>query len=332
MDALSDLLSSIRLSAKIYICRAEGAYWNMQITYRPQGIFHTVIQGQCYLRESNGNDLVLLQTGDSVAFPTGGAHWISNSPGSQALDADNVVKVSGDDGILLMKTGAVIVSAPDSDLWGKTFQMGASAEDGPLEDEQRTIVLSGTLSYDSSIKHPFLESLPCFIQARSESNDDLRKHETLTSLMVDESYGSYPGKRLIVDHIAEVFFIRLLREHIRKEKHSNGYMAALSDSQIGLALNLIHTETDGKWTVETLSSASAMGRTAFTQKFVDMVGHTPKSYLTNTRLMKAKAKLQHTNDSMFSIAETAGYGSEAAFGKAIKKRFNTTPGKLRRQP
>lgn len=334
MDALSDLLNSICLSAKIYICRAVGAHWNMQIIYRPQGIFHTVIQGQCYLRESNSNDLVLLQAGDSVAFPTGGAHWISNSSGSQALDAENVVKVSGDDGLLLVKTGAIIVSAPDSDPWGKTFQMGASmgasAEEGSLEDEQRTILLSGTLSYDSSIKHPFLESLPCFIQARSESNDDLRKHETLTSLMVDESYGSYPGKRLIVDHIAEVFFIRLLREHIRKEKHSNGYMAALSDSHIGLALNLIHTETDGKWTVETLSRASAMGRTAFTQKFVDMVGHTPKSYLTNTRLIKAKAKLQNTNDSMISIAESAGYASEAAFGKAIKKQFNTTPGELRK--
>lgn len=336
MDALSDLLNSIRLSAKIYICRALGAHWNMQIIYRPQGIFHTVIQGHCYLRESNGNDLVLLQAGDSVAFPTGGAHWISDSPGSQALDAENVVKVSGDDGLLLLKAGAIIVSAPDSGPWGETFQkgasMGASAEEGSPEDEQLTILLSGTLFYDSSIKHPFLESLPCFIQARSKSNDDLRKHETLTSLMVDESYGSQPGKRLIVDHIAEVFFIRLLREHIRKEKHSNGYMAALSDSHIGVALNLIHTETDEKWTVETLSRASAMGRTAFTQKFVDMVGHTPKSYLTNTRLMKAKAKLQHTNDSMFSIAETAGYASEAAFGKAIKKHFNTTPGKLRKQP
>ena len=336
MDALSDLLNLIRLSAKIYICRAEGAHWNMQITYRPQGIFHTVLQGQCYLRESNNNNLLLLQAGDGVAFPTGGSHWISDRPDSQALDAENVVKVSGDDGLLLLKTGAIIISAPDSVPWGKNFQMGnsmgASAEEGSTEDEQPTILLSGLLFYDSSIKHPFLESLPCFIHARSKSNDDLRKHETLTSIMVDESYGSYPGKRLIVDHIAEVFFIQLLREHILKEKHSNGYMTALSDSHIGIALNLIHTETDEKWTVERLSRASAMGRTAFTQKFVDMVGHTPKSYLTNTRLIKAKAKLQNSNDSMFSIAEAAGYASEAAFGKAIKKHFNTTPGKLRRQP
>ena len=107
-------------------------------------------------------------------------------------------------------------------------------------------------------------------------------------------------------------------------------MAALSDPHIGVALNLIHSETDHKWTVEALSRASAMGRTAFTQKFVDMVGDTPKSYLTNTRLMKAKAKLQNTNDSMVSIAEGAGYASEAAFGNVIKQYFNRTPGELRK--
>jgi len=33
---------------------------------------------------------------------------------------------------------------------------------------------------------------------------------------------------------------------------------------------------------------------------------------------------------MVSIAEGAGYASEAAFGKAIKQHFNTTPGELRK--
>jgi transcriptional regulator GlxA family with amidase domain len=46
--------------------------------------------------------------------------------------------------------------------------------------------------------------------------------------------------------------------------------------------------------------------------------------------MKAKAKLQNTNDSMVSIAEGAGYASEAAFGNVIKQYFNRTPGELRK--
>ena len=302
----------------------------MQVAYRPEGIFHTVMQGQCYLRECGSDDLVLLQAGDSVAFPTGGAHWISDSPGSQDLGAENVVKVDGDDGLLLLKTGKITVAAPESGPWGNTPGVAAPADGDSPRDDQATILLSGTLSYDSSINHPFLESLPCFIQTSSKSSGDLHRHEALANLLIEESSGSYPGKRLMVDHLAEVFFVQLLRVHMRKMKQSNGFMAALSDPHIGVALNLIHTETDQKWTVEALSRASAMGRTAFTQKFVDMVGDTPKSYLTNTRLIKAKAKLQNSNDSMVSIAEGAGYASEAAFGKAIKQHFNRTPGELRK--
>jgi len=303
----------------------------MQIHYRPQGIFHSVIQGQCYLREGGSDDLVLLQAGDGVAFPTGGAHWISDSPGSQDLGAENVVKVTGDDGLLLLKTGEITVSAPDSGPWGNAARMAAPADGDSPGNDQVTILLSGTLSYDSSINHPFLESLPCFIQASSKSSGDLHRYEVLTNLLIEESSGSYPGKRLMVDHLAEVLFVQLLRVHMRKMHHSNGYMAALSDPHIGVALNLIHTETDQKWTVESLCKAAAMGRTSFTQKFENMVGSTPKSYLTSTRLMKAKSKLQNSNDSMVSIAEGAGYASEAAFGKAIKQHFNRTPGELRKK-
>ena len=48
--------------------------------------------------------------------------------------------------------------------------------------------------------------------------------------------------------------------------------------------------------------------------------------------MKAKTKLQNSNESTLSIAESAGYSSEASFSKAIKKQFNKTPGELRREP
>ena len=99
-----------------------------------------------------------------------------------------------------------------------------------------------------------------------------------------------------------------------------------------MALNLIHKEEDNKkWTVASLSSAAAMSRTTFTQRFAELVGVTPKAYLTNTRLLKARTKLQSSHESTLSIAESAGYTSEAAFSKAFKRHFNTTPGELRKE-
>jgi AraC-like DNA-binding protein len=304
----------------------------MQFHYRPQGIFHIVMQGQCYLREGGNDDLVLLQPGDGVTFPTGGVHWISDSPASQNLRAENVVNVTGNEDLFLLKTGDVTAFATDSEPWGKDPRMAASEGEDSPGDNPVTTLLSGTLSYDSSIDHPFLKSLPCFIQASPRSSGDRHRLEGLTDLLVKESCGSYPGKPLMLNSLAQILFVQLFRVHMRKMNYSNGYMAALSDPQIGAALNLIHTETDQKWTVESLCRASAMGRTAFTQKFVDLVGVTPKSYLTDTRLMQARFKLQTGNGSTASIAEDAGYASEAAFSKAIKKHFNKTPGELRREP
>lgn len=321
MDALSHILQTIQLSAKAYLCQASGSQWNLQFQYRPQGIFHIVTQGQCYVSEGGGKNLTLLQAGDGVVFPTGGAHWISDNPDSMQLTAQNVLNLAGPESYLLLTSGNILAGV---------------ASDGLLEadlctpTEPQTTLVSGTLSYDSSISHPFLKSLPCFIPVSSRSKEDQENTYVLTNLLIKESIGAFPGSPLVVDNLAEVLFTQLLRVHMHEESQSNDFLAALADPQIGVALNLIHSEAGQRWTVESLCKASAMGRTAFNRKFTDMVGMTPKAYLTNTRLMKAWLKLQNSNDSTLTIAEDAGYTSEAAFSKAIKKHFNKTPGELRK--
>jgi len=82
--------------------------------------------------------------------------------------------------------------------------------------------------------------------------------------------------------------------------------------------------------VERLGEQVAMSRTAFTEKFSNLVGMAPKTYLINWRMQKAKRALQLGEKSMINIAEGAGYSSEAAFSKAFKQFFDETPGKVRR--
>lgn len=331
MDALTHILKTIQLSAKTYICRGTGGPWNLQFQYRPQGIFHIVTQGQCYLREAGNHQLLHLQVGDGVAFPTGGAHWISNSPDSQALAAQNVINVKGNEDFFLIKNGNITAFAADSGPRDNNSGEMTTCDNDHSKHEQQTVLISGTLSYDSSIDHPFLKSLPCFIKAKTRSSDDLDRLRVLTNLLVDESSRASPGKPLMVDHLTEILFVQILRVAMGTMNQSSGYLAALADPYIGRALNLIHTEADQKWTVDSLRTASALGRTAFNEKFVELVGITPKAYLTNTRLMRARHRLQNSNDSTISIAEDAGYASQAAFSKAIKRYFNKTPGELRKE-
>ena len=338
---MSDLLRTIQLSANTYICKGGQGHWHMQIQYRPQGIFHIVVSGSCLLREGGHTDAIELQSGDVVAFPTGGVHSLSDGPEGQKLKIVNAVKVPGDDGLMLLKAGDVNaepvsvntaeIGIQTGDMPHTIEQLGTNPEMAPSSDSGETILLSGTLSYDSSIDHPFLKSLPCSIHASAVGNRRIKGLLNLLEVLIETSHESYPGSFLVTDRLIEILFVQLLRAHTSGKKQTDGYLAALSDPHIGLALNLIHTEKDERWTVEALCSAAAMSHTTFTQKFSEMVGSTPKTYLKNTRLMKARTKLQRTNQSMLSIAEEAGYDSESAFGKAFKKHFNKTPGELRRR-
>ena len=329
MDALTHILKTIRLSAKTYLCQGSGGPWNMQFQYRPEGIFHIVLQGQCYLRESGRAEPILLREGDGVAFPTGGAHCISDTQASLTLTAENVVNVSGNEELFLLKNGNVrAYQSHESPFENTTASLEPKAH-ASSDSGEVTTLFCGTLSYDATIDHPFLKSLPCFIQTGARNNEERQQQKTLTNLITEESAASNPGNTLVVDHLSEVLFIQMLRAYMNKVEKPKGYMAALADPHIGVALNLIHTEQDRKWTVESLSTAAAMSRTSFTQKFSELVGTTPKAYLTNIRLLKARDRLQSGNESTLSIAAGAGYTSEAAFSKAFKKHFNKTPREFR---
>lgn len=122
----------------------------------------------------------------------------------------------------------------------------------------------------------------------------------------------------------------MLRHHIEQTRGDLGYMRALNDQQIGKALNLIHCETNAQWSVESLAEEVGLSRTAFSEKFISLVPLTPKQYLTQWRMQRAKVMLSETNKSMIDIALASGYASEASFSKAFKAFFGDSPGRVRK--
>ena len=314
MDALSDILKATRWTASTYLSSAGEGHWCMQVLYRPQGIFHAVLKGRCYLRQSGSMEVIVLEEGDVIAFPTGGDHKISGTEEGLKLSAKNVIRLVGDDEVMVLKQGAVSFSQRELDE----------------HSSGTTQWLSGTMSYDTSIHHPLLKELPCSIHVGKENKEIRQVLQSVISVLVTESRADTPGSALTTDRLTEVLFLQLLRCHVQQSTQPTGYFAALSDPHIGVALNLVHSEDDGTLTVESLCSAAAMSRTKFNARFTQLVAETPKAYLTNTRLLRAKTKLQHSQESIQSIAEAAGYSSDSSFSKAIKKHFGLTPGELRK--
>ncbi|MEH6577823.1 MAG: AraC family transcriptional regulator [Amphritea sp.] len=304
MDALADVLKAIRLSANTYFCTDFRAPWGMEVEESPQGMFHIVVDGTCWLKHTKTEHPLQLSTGDIVAFPTGGTHCISDTPDSPKQPASDVVEN--------------ILSGTNP------FQPKAAEESGA------TTLLCGSFSYDSSVDHPFVKDLPSFIHIKASQTPELSWLRSLVTVLATESRQPSPGSTVMVDRLTEVLFIQLMRTYMTSSPNSMGYIAALADQQIGSALNLIHSEAKADWNVERLGEAVALSRTAFTEKFSRMVGIPPKTYLINWRMQKAKTQLENSDMAMIDIAETAGYSSEAAFSKAFKHLFGLPPGQVRR--
>ncbi len=305
MDALADILKTLRLSASTYFCHDLPSPWGMQIDKSAAGLFHVVISGSCWLTLSKNNKKIRLDSGDIVAFPTGGSHAISDMPETQKLPGELVVN-----------------------------QLKNQQNPFPCCEERPdniTALMCGSFSYDSSLDHPFLRDLPCFIHIKAAETPELEWLRSLMKVLACESRHPSPGSSVIIDRLTEVLFIQLLRNYMKENPESMCYLSALADTQIGQALNLIHGEKHAYLTVEKLASNVAMSRTAFTEKFTKLIGIPPKTYLLNWRMQKAKNLLATTTMPMIDIAENSGYSSEAAFSKAFKQFFQQTPGKYRRQ-
>ena len=134
----------------------------------------------------------------------------------------------------------------------------------------------------------------------------------------------------MVDRLAEVLFIQLLRAYAIEKSSPNGYLAALNDRQIYKALELIHAQPQHHWTLENIAHTIGMSRSSFAARFKKLVGMTPMAYITRWRMQKAKELLVSTELPLAVISERVGYASEAAFTRAFKRQFKKNPGAMRK--
>jgi transcriptional regulator GlxA family with amidase domain len=125
--------------------------------------------------------------------------------------------------------------------------------------------------------------------------------------------------------------IQALRSHITSApEESKGWLLAFSDSHIGAALNSMHERIDHPWTVASLASEAGMSRSAFAQRFKQLMSESPLEYLTRWRMYRGISLLRESDRKLADVAEAVGYDSDGAFHKAFKRVLGVAPGEYRR--
>ena len=59
-------------------------------------------------------------------------------------------------------------------------------------------------------------------------------------MLIRESGAVQPGTDAVVERLAEVLFIQVLRAHVMEQRQAGGFLAAIGDRRINGALKFIH--------------------------------------------------------------------------------------------
>jgi AraC family transcriptional activator of mtrCDE len=195
------------------------------------------------------------------------------------------------------------------------------------DETASTSLICGELHFSSHTMHPLSHALPaCFI-VRAAQADDLFLR--LTSMMVDLVNSGLAGRQVLLNKLADTLFTLAVCDYANRSNERRGLFAALADSRICKVLQAIHENPGNAWTMQSMASLACMSRSAFAERFAQLMKMPPMQYVTQWRVSVAERLLRDRQLSVASIADQLGYSSEAAFRRLFKRVSGICPGRIR---
>lgn len=288
-DPLSVLLTKLNLTAEIYVDGNFCGTWAVDTGGSRRIPFHLIGSGTAWLH-LEGREPQQVSAHDLIIFPHDAHHIMSSSQQKPAPEQINA----------------------------------AMSNDGEV-----TNMICGFFEFRSPVLFPVLDSLPPCVVLKSAAGQTGERIEVLIGQILNELANGRPGFYAVIDQMALLIFVEVLRLQVESDELSGGLLKALFDARLGKALSAIHQSPESPWTLESLAEQALMSRSNFSDAFAKAIGLTPMKYLTQWRMSEAQRLLQTTQLSVAQIAEKSGYESEAAFRKAYRNTLGEPPGAAR---
>jgi AraC-like DNA-binding protein len=315
MDALSEALSSVRMTGAIFADAICTAPWGLAVpamepiahvlapgTERVVG-YHLVIEGRALVGLDGIAD-VPVTAGDIVIVPHGDPHSITNGAPSELIDS----------------------GALDRWLAGDVRPMRIGTGGGEV-----TRLVCGYFGCERHAARLFLAGLPSIITINIRCNAADQWLESSIRHLRDEATSGRPGRAVLLSKMAEALFIEALRRYIEQlPPEASGWLAGARDPVVGGVLALLHRQPSHRWTVAELAVRVGACRSVIADRFAQFLGEPPLTYLARWRLQLAARLLQTTRNTILHVAMEVGYESEAAFNRAFKREFGLPPAQYRR--
>jgi AraC-like DNA-binding protein len=278
-----------------------GGEWSIQFPDQHAGIkCGAVVLGQCWLSVEGVADAVHLTTGDSFLLPRGRPFRLAHDMASASVESAYVFSTPCQPGIASFNGG------------------------GDFRFISTRYVLDGA---HASV---LLRMLPPIVHIRGSADQGALQWPV--EQMMQELVAPRPGGGLMLGHLAHMMLIHALRQHMTEAfKNSVGWLFALADNHMAVALHAMHDDPGHRWTLQELAARCGMSRSSFAVKFKRTVGTSAMDYLAHWRMLLASDRLKNTNDSISTIAPSLGYESDTAFSMAFKKIMGSAPRQYSRE-
>lgn len=327
-DTLSDLLRAVRLRGAIFFYVDGISPWVAEAPAAREIArailpgaehmieYHVVTRGSCWAGIA-GEPPVRLHEGDVIMFPQGDPHVVSSAPGLRAHVNDNSVFFSP------RPPQLPHVLRQEGQVFTTTARLDGGGSD-------RATVVCGFLGCDARPFNPLLAALPRVLHLPAADRGAWVGH--FVALAVEEANNKRPGGEAVLERLSEMMFVDAVRRYLEGlPAEQTGWLAGLRDRFVGRALALLHERPGDDWTIEKLSEAVGLSRSALHERFAGLVGQPPMQYLAQWRMQVASQQLLQSTMNVAAIALETGYESEAAFSRAFKRLVGVPPATWRRQ-
>lgn len=303
VDPVGEALHRLRVTGFFYCHTEATGPWAVDMPAFGDCVsFHVVTAGECWV-EVEGVPPVRLVAGDLALVPHGRGHVLRSAPGVPSLGrVDELPQEYVSDHYSVLRHDG---GGPRSDL------------------------VCGVLSVDGPAARLLLELLPPVVHVPAAGAGDAPWIAGTLDLMADELTRARPGGEAVTTRLADILVIQAIRAWVDGQSTPTGWLGALRDPHVGVAVAAVHRDPARPWTVESLAREATMSRSAFAARFTEVVGVPAMQYVTSWR-MHVATDLLATGEPVARAAAATGYDSEAAFSRAYRRETGRAPGAVRR--
>lgn len=194
---------------------------------------------------------------------------------------------------------------------------------------EETLIVCGAFLFHAADHHA-LECLPRVLHVPGEGGRAAPWVAALTEALATEAKEMGAGSDVVMARLSDALVARALRVHAQTALEP-GWLRGLSDPGLARALSAMHEDLRRPWTLASLARTAGSSRAAFSARFSALVGEPAMQYLLGRRMRHAMTLLADERISLAQVAESVGYGSEAAFSAAFKRHTGVPPGTYRRR-